>query len=161
MTDKVQKVLPEGLKNLLPEQIIELFEDMHSTDVNTKIFKYMQSVDEVIYLNDFNLEDRAKASLGIHQGFVNSMFKERNLLARLTAAKESIEEKIKETHKNDPERFKNPVIRILDGDENLQKINKAISEQKEVILFLQAVIENMKNYTYTIKNVVEFKKLNN
>ena len=156
-----QKLLPDSLKSLLPEKVIEIFEDIRSDDVNQKIFKYMQSLDEVIYFNDFTLEDRAKASIGIQQGFVNSLFKERALLSRMKSKKEEIEDELKKRYNDDSERFKTPLKALFDGDERLKKLNKGISEQNEVVLFLEKSIDNLKDYTYSIKNVVEYKKLSN
>ena len=163
MTDEVKsnKPLPEDLKAMLPEKVIELFEDIGSNDVNKKIFKYMESLDEVIYFNDFSLEDRAKASIGIQQGFVNCLFKERSLLTRLKDMKEKIEEELRGKFKTGEDRFKTPLRAMYDTDERLIKLNKAINEQNEVVLFLDQSIENLKQYTYSIKNVVEYKKLSN
>lgn len=163
MTDEVKtsKPLPEAFKVLLPEKVVELFEDIASTDVNSKIFKYMESLDEVIYYNDFSLEDRAKASIGIQQGFVNCLFRERALLNRLKEAKEKIENEIKDKQKEDTERFKTPLRAIFDSDESLKKVNKGIAVQNEVVLFLEKSIDNLKDFTYSIKNVVEYKKLSN
>lgn len=155
------KELPNDLKSLLPEKVIELFEDITENDVNKKIFKYMQSLDEVIYYNDFTLEDRAKASIGIQQGFVNCLFKERALLSKLKEMKEKIEDDIKSKYNDDSERYKKPLKSIFDTDERLKKINKGISDQNEVVDFLELSIDNLKQYTYSIRNVVDYKKLSN
>lgn len=111
-------------------------------------------------LNDINLKEKTLATPGIKAKWNLCHKAELNYLSKLETLKEKL---ISDYTRN----FGQPGVpklvtdREALSDENIKKTEEAIKQQKEIIRFLDGIMDIMRSFGYDIKNCVDLVKMEN
>lgn len=129
-------------KDSLPKRVIELEQELVKD----------------LALNEVILKEKSLSVPGIRSKWNLCYNAEKSYLNKLEKLKDKL---IEEYTKNHGEIGKPKFItdREAAATEQLQKLNDGINTQKEVIRFLDGVMEIMRNFGYDVKNCVDLVKL--
>jgi hypothetical protein len=111
-------------------------------------------------LNEFNLREKTYECPGIKGKYLSILFEEEALLKKLQKMEEDEKEAyIVKFGKEGIPKFK--LEAEAEKSEQLIKIRKAISNQKEVVRFCEGIYKIVSVFGFEIKNAIEYAKLEN
>ena len=132
----------------------------HTDKLPKRLVELQNEVVQDLELNDINLHDKSMKCPGIKCKWTQIFFEEEQILKQLEEKLErDIEEYIEKHGKMGIPKFKSDAE--ARKSEAIQKIEKAIKQQKLVVRYLSDIVKIVNNFGYDIKNSTDILKLEN
>lgn len=129
---------------------------------NSLLNNYYQELDEDLNLTIANIQERNLRCSSIRAKWLMYLTKEKENRKLLKRTKDELKSSLLNKHESDSNksilRQKNEDT-ILKDNEQLKKINDAIDQLDEIIIFLEYTWNIMNDFGYNIKNIIELIKL--
>lgn len=131
---------------------------------NELIEKLYTELNEDMTVNIMNVRDKSMSVSAIRTKWVMKYFKENEMLKKLNKAKlQYIDKSIKELQVSDTSYRSMSRSRleahIFSTDEKVKKIDKHIDSQKEVLQFMEYVLNIVADFNFTVKHTLDALKL--
>ncbi len=128
--------------------------------LNKKILKYNDELSTDIKLSEMNIRDKTLSAPGLKVKWLRIFFEEKKLLNKLIESKNlKINEYVINHGLQNVPKLK--TIEEAKRSEEIVKLEKFISEQKEVVDYLEQANKIMINYNFDIKNAIDILKMEN
>jgi len=128
--------------------------------LNPRLMKFNEELLIDVKLTEMNIKDKTLACPGLKAKWLRLMFEERKLLSRMQELKK---QKIEEYVANHG-LHNIPKIKTIDEaqkSDEINKLEKTIFQQKELVDYLEQANKIMMNLNFDIKNAIDIIKMEN
>ena len=125
---------------------------------SSKLKAYHESIQDTLDIDDFNIFDKISKASAISASWITVLYNEKDCLKFLQRERDLV----KDTYINSLDENCKAYLKDKMAEENcprLKDLDKAIKIQEDIVLFLKESNEVIKQFSWTIKNVIELKKL--
>lgn len=153
----VPKLFREDVDYQISDETKKLMEDAF-LNAEYKIRKFHDGMMDTLHIDEFNIIEKNKMAVQLTLSWCTTLYGENSLLNKLEKKREEVKQNYIENLGINEKYF------VLENKAEkeclaLKKIDKAIEEQKSVVLFLKEANKIMKDFSWNIKNTIDLMKI--
>lgn len=127
---------------------------------NISLNEYIKQLNEDTTITKYNLKEKSFTVSALRCKWLSFYKKENENLSRLKEAKDKLlKSKLSNVQNKDSVLRLKSEESIVNNDEKIQKINKLMTQTKDIIDFLERAMNILDSMGYDIKNITEIIKL--